>query len=217
MLLSFQKKIRYCIICVVIGSIISATASCAGSPKTNTPQSSSESVEAITETPPEMNLPFIMRGNKRTTFSDPALGIAFDVPNDWRIKLRTEPIVQAWTPQSRFSSPCSITAPIVLPPCSAIDVVPGPFAIHDLEQIRESLIPPGSAVFEEKRIDLNGLPAIWLKTELGETDTSSKHQIIRVLILSGDRSIRFTVYGDLNLMPEIIGSVRPITQSSSTP
>ena len=157
-----------------------------------------------------MTLPSVVWQPQVATFTDPVLGLAMDVPSNWCIHPRTKPIAGAWSAVSILSSPCLSTAPITLPPCTQIQIEPGPTPINSLDELKEISAPPGSTVFAQQQVDLNTLPALWTETEMGETDTSQKYPILRVMILIGEHSVRVTAYGDLRPAADIIKSIRPV-------
>ena len=115
----------------------------------------------ITTTPPlTAMLPSVVRQGQHITFSDPILGIELNVPGDWSVLPRSEAITGSWMAYRGFSSPCSSSAPIMMSPCTGIDIVPGPSPIQSLDEIEGKLVPVGSKVFAKKQVDLNGLPAL---------------------------------------------------------
>lgn len=217
MLVLARTKFLICVTLILIGFVVLGGGCTNQTP--NTPSDVTVAANSLTPKPqvtttysPTTVLPSVIRQNHTSTFTDPALGIALDVPSDWSIHPRTEPITGPWVTYSGFSSPCPISAPITMPPCTGIDIVPGPSPIHSLDEIKGNLVPDGSKIFEKKQVDLNGLPALWIRTELGESDTAPKHPIIRVWILAGIQIIRLTAYGDLTSVPEIINTIRPASR-----
>jgi hypothetical protein len=153
--------------------------------------------------------------DKIATFSDPSLGLSIDVPSGWCIIPRTEPPIVTWGRPSYFSSPCMPQAPYVLPPCTKIEIVPGPAPVRSLSELREKSVPATTTIFQERQMSLHGLPALWIETEMGiESDapTAPKRPIVWVLVLIGDKSVRLTAYGEFAPVANIVNSIRPVSK-----
>ncbi len=159
-------------------------------------------------TPFTITLPSVVWQPGFVTFTDSVLGVALDVPSDWSIHPRTEPAAK-WSRPSILSSPCISKAPIVLPPCTQIQISPGSASVHSLNEVRERSIPAGTKILAERQINLHGLPALWIETETGESDTSPKFPTIWVDVLVNDHSVALTAYGDLTPVTDIVSSIRP--------
>jgi hypothetical protein len=201
----------------VITCLVAMNVGCSGqvAPLPDNTQSTSLQTPATVSKVFTATLPSAVWQNKIATFSDPSLGLSIDIPSDWCIIPRTEPPIVTWGRPSYFSSPCFPKAPYVLPPCTKIEIVPGPAPVRSLGQLREESVPTTTVIFQERQMSLHGLPALWIETEIGiESDapTGPKRPIVWVLVLIGDRSVRLTAYGEFAPVADIVNSIRPINK-----
>lgn len=165
--------------------------------------------------PAEPALPSAVWNGEKATFMDPGLGLMVDVPSEWSIHPRTRPLQGTRSSPNVFFSPCIPKGPSVEAPCTKIDIVPGPSLVHSLDELRSKAVTKDDIVLAERRLEINGLPALWIETEYGETGTAHepKSRVIWVFILINDASIKLTAYGELMPVEVIVNSIRPITDA----
>ncbi len=151
------------------------------------------------------------------TFADPAFGLAVDLPSDWTIRPRIEGATNP-DPIDSLSSPCLNWSPDVLPPCTVIQLHLGPYPVQSVERMRE-LAREGvessgaTVVLEEQEMNLQGLPALWLKIE---DESISEYPAVHVVILVGKQIVYVNVYGELSPAVDIVNSIRPIQDATSS-
>ena len=151
------------------------------------------------------------------TFVDPLFGLALDLPYDWHIIPRPEPLSDTSFLFSVFFSPCMNRTPDVLPPCSKVQLSLNDSRRYTSAEFKTLALSddPSSRVVEQRELNLDGLPAIWIRREPTGTPTSGNTAMIQVLILVDERIVLLNVYGELSPGADIVDSVRYIRSAAA--
>ncbi len=199
-MITTQLKSRRWLDYVLVGLAVVITARCAPLP---------------TATVSAMPLPSVVWHKDIATFTDPVLGLTLDIPSNWQISPRLGPPT-ASNPSTFGTSIPRIYEVDLRPHSTQIQIVPGPSPVHTLEGIRQSSVLSGIVVLEEREINLHGLPALWIETEMEMVGTGEEYPVIQLFVLINDHSVRLTVYGDPAPATDTISSIRPIQDGSAT-
>lgn len=195
-----QLKSRHWLDYVLIGLAVVVTARCAPLP---------------TATVSAVPLPSVVWHKEIATFTDPVLGLILDIPSNWQISPRLGPPT-ASNPSTFGTSIPRIYEIDLRPHSTQIQITPGPSPVHTLEEIRQSSVLSGVAVLEEREIDLHGLPALWIETEMEMPGTGEEYPVVQLFVLINDHSVRLTVYGDPFPAIDTINSIRSVQDGSAT-
>jgi hypothetical protein len=164
---------------------------------------------------PSMAFPSAVWNEDIITFTDPVMELVLDLPSGWYIQPRSDPF-DTLSPTLFFSRTCPLQAMDSSLSCTQIQMTQRPSSVQSIEELEKSAVPssPGIEHFEVKRIDLNGLPALWIDTEL---DPSDRSPVIQVLILIDSRVVLLNAYEDLSPVADIVNSIRPMRSDTVIP